>query len=137
MKKKPYTMSELFSIVNNSLKQNNLLPDNLWDEYYGEKNVEMHETSWDVYGIVNFGHNEGIYLDIYLEGEITKKAKTYREIEKEWLGGYKTLGTSKEDFKKLSDLNTEFVFDLRKYINDNWGEVMLRTYGIGINGGNK
>lgn len=137
MKYKYYTIKELFNIVDNSLKEKNLIPDIINYGLPGNRDVQIRETAWDVYGIVNFGSNEGIYLDIYLEGEVTKKAKNWDEIEKVWLACYKTLGTSKEDFKKMSDLNTEFVFDLRKYINDNWGEVMLRTYGIDINGGNK
>ena len=113
-KKTLYTTTQLFNTINRKLKEDGLLPDILEYGLAGREELPVKTISWDTIGIVNFGGNEGIYLDISLEGDIGD------DRDKVHLGTYKTLDRNKDAFKKMGDLNAEFVFALDAFVKEHW-----------------
>lgn len=109
-KKSLYTTQQLFDIINQQLKEENLLPDILDYGLSEHREYPVKTIEWDCIGIVNFGGCEGIYLDLYLYGN------TGNDMEKIPLGTYKTLSRSKEAFKAMSVLNAEYVFALNDFV---------------------
>ena len=113
-RKKPFTTVELFNVINERLKKKGVLPDILDYGIETSNAVELRSYQFDVIGIVNFGGSEGIYLDIYADG-IVDDSNTRKKIE---LGTYKTLHDDIDDFKVMGNLNAEFVFAARKFIDE-------------------
>lgn len=130
MRKKKYTNAEIFHIIINCLKKKDLIPPIL-DYYLSSADIKVIKSDeWEAIGRVTFGGNEGIYLTIYMEGIIDKG---YERIE---LGTFKKLETSKEAYKAMSDLNVEFIFELRDFVGNHpesfcWTgyDVKFVTYG--------
>lgn len=112
MKKTPMTNGQLFDIINKQLEADGLIPEILDYSAVDRDSIPIKSYSFDVVGVVNFGGNEGIYLDVYAKGYV-RNADAPETIH---LGAYKTLDSSKEAFKIMSDLNVEFVFHARDYI---------------------
>lgn len=113
MKKTPMTNGQLFDIINKQLEADGLIPEILDYSAVDRDSIPIKSYSFDVIGVVNFGGNEGIYLDVYAKGYV-RNADAPETIR---LGVYKTLDDSKAAFKIMSDLNAEFVFHARDYIN--------------------
>lgn len=130
MNKQLYTNADLFYIILNKLKEGGLLPEIL-DYSLGCSTLkEIKSDEWDAIGRITFGGNEGIYLRIYIEGVIDHD---YDKVE---LGTFKTLETSKEAYKAMSDLNVEFIFALRDFVEVNsesfcWTGYSVRFVGNG------
>lgn len=125
MKKTLYHSDELFRLIDGRLKGAGVLPDIL---DYGLPTQEHHAIktiSWDTIGIVNFGSSEGIYLDIYLVGDIGG-----RKTERVKLGTYKTLSEDKGAFSAMSVLNAEFVFAMREFVNAHMDDFNWSGYDI-------
>ena len=112
MKKTLYRTDELFRLIDNKLKEEGLLPEILDYGLPTRKPRPVKTISWDTIGRVSFGSNEGIYLNIYLEGDLG--GGTDERVE---LGTYKTLFEDKEAFNAMSLINTEFVFAVRDFVN--------------------
>lgn len=128
MKKQHYNTSDIFYIILNKLKESNLLPTSIIDYSLGcNYPVRVDTDEWNCVFRVEFG-NEGIYLTVYLEGNISK------DVERAELGTFKTLYESKEAYKAMSDLGVEFVFALREFVDANpdsfcWTGYSLRSDG--------
>lgn len=113
-KDRPYKSNELFHIIMDQLKEKELLPDILDYYFVDDRNTaEIRNYEWDTIGIVKFGGNEGIYLDVYAVGGVSKEGNS----EKVRLGVFKTLDRSKDAFKRMSELNAEIVFLMRDFVN--------------------
>lgn len=125
-RKKPFTTVELFNVINELLKKKGVLPDILDYGIEATNPVELRSYQFDVIGIVNFGGSEGIYLDIYADG-IVDNSNTHKKIE---LGTYKTLRDDIDAFKVMGDLNAEFVFAARKFINEHLDD--FEWFGFGV-----
>lgn len=77
--------------------------------------TEITCDAFDFIVIVNFGSNEGIYLDCYVEGRISEDGEKCR-----WhLGTYKTLGTSLSDIQIFGKLSGTLTYFARRYLWDN------------------
>ena len=92
--------------------------------------AEITCDAFDFIAIVNFGSNEGIYLDCYAEGRISEDGEKGR-----WhLGTYKTLGTSLSDIQIFGKLSGTLTYFARKYLWDNAERFLsdreLRVYTI-------
>ena len=122
------TAGNLFTEVNNILEKDGLLPDILDYKCVDSENASFPITSteFDVYGIVNFGGNEGIYLNIHLKGY----PDGGNDLQYLLIGTYKTLYDDKESFKTMASLMTEFVFAAKKWINEHYD--MLDRTGIAV-----
>jgi hypothetical protein len=125
----PYTSAELFEITDKALKQQGLLPDILDYGLPTGHPVQIDTYEWDVIGIPNFGGSEGIYLDLYADG-IVSKAGANMKREHVQLGTYKCLGRSKEDFLEMCRLLTEFVFWLTSFLNQNMDRFTWVGYDL-------
>lgn len=74
--------------------------------------TEITCDAFDFIAIVNFGSNEGIYLDCYAEGRISEDGEKGR-----WhLGTYKTLGTSLSDIQIFGKLSGTLTYFARRYL---------------------
>ena len=74
--------------------------------------AEITYDGFDFITKVNFGYNEGIYLDCYAEGRISQDGEKGR-----WhLGTYKTLGTSLPDIQIFGKLGGTLTYFARKYL---------------------
>lgn len=128
-RKKPFTTTELFNIINEQLKEKCVLPEILDYGLATREICNMLNYQFDIVGIVNFGSSEGIYLDVYADG-IVDDSNTRKRFS---LGTYKTLHEDLEAFKVMGALNAEFVFAARKFINDHlddfeWSGFSVRFY---------
>ncbi|MBQ1735689.1 MAG: hypothetical protein II038_12625 [Lachnospiraceae bacterium] len=125
----PYTNAELFELTNNALREQGLLPTILDYGLAESEKVVIDTYEWDVIGIPNFGGSEGIYLDLYADGIVTRQGeKTQREHVH--LGTYKTLGRSKADFLEMCRLLTEFVFYLTNFCNKHMDRFTWIGYDV-------
>lgn len=77
--------------------------------------AEITCDAFDFIAIVNFGSNEGIYLDCYAEGRISENGDKGRW----YLGTYKTLGTSLSDMQIFAKLGGTLTYFARKYLWEN------------------
>lgn len=124
----PYKSNELFQIIMDQLKEENLLPDNLDYYHVDDRNtVEVRDYEWDTIGVVKFGGNEGIYLDVYAIGEVSQRGNQQEKVR---LGVFKTLDRSKEAFKRMGDLNAEIVFLMTNFINSNICDFEWSGYDV-------
>ena len=128
MKKQHFTTSDIFYQILIKLKESNLIPSIIDYSLGCNYPVRVDTDEWDCVFRVEFGTNEGIFLSIYLEGNISK------DIEKAELGTFKTLYESKEAYKAMSDLGVEFVFALSEFVDANpdsfcWTGYSLRSDG--------
>lgn len=131
-RKKPYTNEELFGVIVDILKKKNLLPDIL--DYHLAESMKVREIrtyEWDTIGIVNFGGSEGIYLDVYAQGEIGNDERKVR------LGTFKTLNTSREDFYIMAKLHTDFVFETKDFVNKHLDDFTWTGYDVDFFKGEK
>lgn len=128
MVKKHYTTDVLFNVILSRLKSNSLIPSIIDYSSSCKQPVSIDTDEWDCIYRVEFGGSEGIYLTLYLEGNLdgdTERAK---------LGTFKTLYESKEAYKAMSDLGVEFVFALSEFVDANpdsfcWTGYSLRSDG--------
>ena len=75
--KKPYTTHELFHEIDSLLKGKELLPDFLdYGIASGREDTEIRTHFWDVVFTVRFGGSEGIYLNLFLDGELDSSGKS-------------------------------------------------------------
>lgn len=126
MRKKPYTTKEFFDEVCKRIN----IPDIL-DYYQGRSwdNEEIKDIEWDFNTSINFGSNEGIYLDV----EMMRRG--YDEHGK-WqpkfthIGTFKTLRTSKEAMIEMGKLAGEFVFEGHKFVEENMDDFTWTGYGV-------
>ena len=114
MTKQHFTTTDIFYAIFNKLKEKDLLPSILDYSLGCNYPVRVDTDEWDCVFRVEFGSSEGIYLTVYLEGNISK------DIEKAELGTFKTLYDSKEAYKAMRDLGVEFVFTLHEFVEENY-----------------
>lgn len=126
MSKTMYTNVKLFNAIVDILKEKNLLPDildyHLSESECNERKIKTCE--WDTIGIVNFGSCEGIYLDVYIKGNIGDG------LEKVKLGTFKTLGESREDFYTMSRLQADFTWETRSFVNSHMDDFNWTGYDV-------
>lgn len=120
-----YHTDELFRLIDAKLKDAGLLPDILDYGLATSKHRAVKTIYWDTIGRVNFGASEGIYLDLWLEGDIGAGM-----AEKVGLGTYKTLREDKEAFKAMSILNAEFVFAIRAFVDEHMDDFNWIGYDV-------
>lgn len=125
MKKKTlYTNEKLFNNITGMIKEQGLLPDIL-DYYRPDRRLqEIRTYEWEVLGDLTFGGNEGIYLDIYIEGNLGT------DINKIWLGTFKTLREDIAALKEMAILQAYFIWYCRKFVNDNIDDFEWTGYRL-------
>lgn len=106
-----WTNKRLFEQIVETLKESGSLPDIL--DYhlasYDERKITTYEV--DCVGRLSRGGSEGIYVDVYLEGEETIK-----------LGTFKTLGDDREAWTIMGRLMADFQWECDRFINKHINE---------------
>lgn len=112
---KPIMTSELFTNIVNILCEKNLLPNDILDYDMATHNNEPITTYYfDFINSLNYGSNEGIYLDLYIE----IRSQNGSDIVQH-LGTFKTLLTSDDAMRKMGILLADFVIEGTRYVNLN------------------
>ena len=128
-KRKKFSAKQLFNLIDSMLEEKGLKPDILDYGLGGDASQMILSEEFDAVPRVTFGGSEGIYLDITLEGS-ERTFSTGKDVLR--LGTYKTLGTTKEDYIKMSLLGVEFVFALRDYVEQHMDEFNWTGYDISL-----
>lgn len=82
------------------------------------KTMELSDYEFDFDALVQFGANEGIYIDCSIQGHFDENEPS----EKKQIlhcGTFKTLGTSLEDMRIMGELAGSLVYFAREYVNKN------------------
>ena len=122
--KKLYTNETLFNTIVNILREKGLLPDILDYDLSDRHITDIKTCEWDCTADLRFGGNEGIYLDVYAEGNIGDGHEKVR------LGVFKTLGESKDYFYQMAKLQADFIWETREFVNDNLHDFDWTGYDI-------
>ncbi len=112
-KKRPMTTEELFNRINGILKEKGKLPDIL--DYGLATHSPVSITNYE-YGLRNkldYGGNEGIYLDLWIE-YIADGKRCAND-----LGTFKTLITDDEAMHIMANLLADFIIEEYAYVNAN------------------
>lgn len=119
--KKPVNSADLFRILWNKLKEERGVPE-IIDYALAD---EIHSFPVDTYEVslrnnLDYGGNEGIYLDLrlYLHGE----EKPFATI--------KTLDESRDGMVAMGTILADFVIIFRKYVNDNIDDFTWDGYDV-------
>ena len=126
MRNKPYTSSELFGIIVGQLKEKSMLPNNL-DYIQGAKeSVPVSSTEIGITNTLDFGANEGIYLDLTLK-IYNPGSMIYETVP---LGTFKTLDEDRDSMIEMGRILANFVVELRDFINDNLEDFTWSGYTL-------
>lgn len=90
-------------------------------DYFLPETHEMQELTdyeFDFDANVQFGTNEGIYIDCNIKGHFDENAPADK-IQILHCGTFKTLNTSLEDMRIMGELAGSLVFFAREYVNEN------------------
>ncbi len=112
-RKRPMTTEELFNRINGVLKEKGKLPDIL--DYGLATHSPVPITNYE-YGLKNkldYGGNEGIYLDLWIE-YIADGKRCAND-----LGTFKTLSTDDEAMHIMANLLADFIIEEYAYVNAN------------------
>lgn len=129
MKKKPYTTAELFNEVVKLLKQKGLYESELDYCHADTSGRQFLNEEWSTIGVVRFGSNEGIYLDIYAEG-YKENAYSNEPPATINIGTFKTLSRSREAFHMMSRLSANFVLEAEDFIMSHINDFTWNGYNI-------
>ena len=113
--KKPKTTSELFEKICEILKQKNIMPDILDYALSDSRSKEIKKYEFDFKLFLDYGSNEGIYLDCCIKGDIGIDG------EDKWyaLGTFKTLREDSEAMYIMAKLYADFIMEGSRYVNGN------------------
>lgn len=111
-----YTTESLFKTIMDQLKDAGKVPEDIVDYALGPSNPrELRDYEFEVLGRVNYGGSEGIYVDLYFEGNIGDGWERRKSIGD--IGTIKTLETSDEAFHKMATLMADFQIAASRFIN--------------------
>ena len=125
MRKKPFTNKELFNEIVRILKETNKLPDILdyaLSDSLNENLINSYE--FDSLFKLNWGGNEGIYLDVAITGRFNGESKVIS------LGTFKTLLETDEAMHQMAALEADFVIILNRFVEKNLDDFTWSGYNI-------
>ena len=129
LRKNPYTVSELYKIVEEKLKKDGNWPEDMID-YVAVDNtsLEILDNTFDVVPQVQYGASEGIYLEVYFIGA----AFTHDKVEKLRICTVKTLNTSRDAMRRMAVLGADIEVDLSEFLNRNSFDFDWKYYSVRI-----
>jgi len=110
---KPMTTEELFSKICGILREKGKMPDILDYGLATHGSVPVTDCEFDLKNNLNYGTNEGIYLDLWIE--YTKEGEQCIS----GLGTFKTLRTDHEAMHTMASLLADFIIEEYAYVSDN------------------
>lgn len=88
--------------------------------------VDLYDVAFDVKGDLYFGGNEGIYLHMYMDGIFQENGESTTVP----LITYKTLYEDKKALKIMAEIQAEFIWQARKWIDDNEEQLTRRGWRV-------
>lgn len=129
--KKLYTNKTLFYTIVEILKEKGMFLDILDYHLPASKEAEIKDYEWDCTADLKFGGSEGIYLDIYAEGNMGIGEPKVR------LGTFKTLREDREAFHQMAKLQADFLWEARDFVNHNIDDFTWCGYDVEFYHGDK
>ena len=137
IKRIKWSARALFLMVEEKLKKDGLIPDDILDYSIAGSDSEMIlSEEFDVIPRIVHGSNEGIYMDIILDAGNHPSAFSNREPYIR-LGTFKTLQTDKDAYIKMSVLGAEVVYAVRVYVQENMDEFNWTGFDLTFYHGEK
>lgn len=123
--KRPMTTAELFHTICEILTEKGMMPEIL--DYAMAERFAMAVTTYafSFHNHLDYGGNEGIYLDIWIEAPKEKKGKfKYR------LGTFKTLDTGREAMRIMGCLLADFIAEGTAYVNEHLDDFTWEGFDV-------
>ena len=87
---------------------------------------EIYDDEFDIKGDLQFGSSEGIYLDMYIEGEFGENGET----KKSKIVVFKTLEDSFEALMRMSEIQAIAIWEGRAWIRENRDQLSRRGWSV-------
>ena len=110
---RPMTTEELFEKINGILKEKRRLPDILDYGHATSNPIPIRTYEFDLRNSLNYGGNEGIYLDLWIEYWVEN------EKRRAAIGTYKTLYEDDNAMYIMASLLANFIIEEYSYVNKN------------------
>ena len=110
---RPMTTEELFEKINSILKEKGKIPDILDYGHATSNPVPIRTYEFDLGSFLNYGGNEGIYLDFWI------KYRVENEERRAAIGTYKTLYEDANAMHIMASLLANFIIEEHSYMNNN------------------
>lgn len=85
--------------------------------------MELTDCEFDFEANVQFGTNEGIYIDCSIRGHFNENEPSDKPKDLR-CGTFKTLGTTLNDMQIMGELAGSLVYFAREYVNNNLDRYM-------------
>ena len=110
---RPMTTEELFEKINSILIEKSKIPDILDYSLATSNPVPIRTYEFDLKSSLNYGGNEGIYLDLWIEYRVEN------EKRRAAIGTYKTLYEDDNAMYIMASLLANFIIEEYSYVNKN------------------
>ena len=110
---RPMTTEELFEKINSILKEKSKIPDILDYSLATSNPIPIRTYEFDLRNSLNYGGNEGIYLDLWIEYRVEN------EKRRAAIGTYKTLYEDDNAMHIMASLLANFIIEEHSYVNKN------------------
>ena len=110
---RPMTTEELFEKINSILKEKGKLLDILDYGLATSNPIPIRTYEFDLRNSLNYGGNEGIYLDLWIEYLVEN------EKRRAAIGTYKTLYEDDNAMHIMASLLADFMLEEHSYVNKN------------------
>ncbi len=113
MMESPMTTEELFEKINSILIEKGKIPDILDYSLATSNPIPIRTYEFDLRNSLNYGGNEGIYLDLWIEYRVEN------EKRRAAIGTYKTLYEDDNAMHIMASLLANFIIEEHSYVNGN------------------
>ena len=110
---RPMTTEELFEKINSILIEKSKIPDILDYGHATSNPIPIRTYEFDLRNSLNYGGNEGIYLDLWIEYQVEN------EKRRAATGTYKTLYEDDNAMHIMASLLADFIIEEHSYVNKN------------------
>ena len=110
---RPMTTEELFEKINSILIEKSKIPDILDYSLATSNPIPIRTYEFDLRNSLNYGGNEGIYLDLWIEYQVEN------EKRRAATGTYKTLYEDDNAMHIMASLLANFIIEEHSYVNKN------------------
>lgn len=128
-RKKPFTTGELFDTILQQIREDGKLPQHIDYAVATMDSVDIKDYGFDVVGQVNYGGSEGIYVDVFTQGDIGRCGEL-GAFSRHELGTIKTLEENDDAFRDMALLMAEFQVRTTRFIRRNMDDFEWTGYHI-------